>query len=101
RFPKDPGKLQSLSLIEESPVKQVRMANLAIVGSHSVNGVAAVHSRLVQTDPVPDFHAMWPEKFNNKTNGVTPRRWLLAANPALAELLTGKIGPGWVTDLDQ
>ena len=101
RWVKDADRLARMSLIEEGPVKQVRMANLAIVGSHSVNGVAAVHSHLVATELVPDFHALWPEKFNNKTNGVTPRRWLLAANPALATLITDAIGPGWVTDLDR
>src|SRR5262249_55971798 len=88
RWPGDEARLARMSLIEEGPSKQVRMANLAIVGSHSVNGVAAVHSRLVRSELVPDFHQMWPAKFNNKTNGVTPRRWLLSANPALARLLT-------------
>src|SRR5262249_28676879 len=90
-----------MSLIEEGQEKQVRMANLAIVGSHSVNGVAAVHSELVKTELVPDFYALWPQKFNNKTNGVTPRRWLLAANPGLATLITKAIGPSWITDLDR
>jgi starch phosphorylase len=79
----------------------VRMAHLAIVGSHSVNGVAELHSRLVASHLVPDFAQLWPEKFNNKTNGVTPRRWLLSANPELAQLLTKAVGPGWVTDLEQ
>jgi starch phosphorylase len=101
RWPGDVARLGRMSLIEEAPSKQVRMAHLAIVGSHSVNGVAAVHSRLVRTELVPDFHELWPEKFNNKTNGVTPRRWLLSANPALARLITKAIGPGWVTDLDR
>jgi starch phosphorylase len=77
------------------------MANLAIVGSHSVNGVAALHSELVKTTLVPDFYELWPERFNNKTNGVTQRRWLLKANPDLAELITGAVGDGWVTDLSQ
>ena len=75
---------QRVSLIEEGPTKHVRMANLAIVGSHSTNGVAAIHSRLLRTMTVKDLAEMFPERFNNKTNGVTPRRWLLLANPALA-----------------
>ena len=74
-----------MSLIEESPVRQVRMANLAIVGTHSTNGVAAIHSELLRTTTVADFAAMFPERFSNKTNGVTPRRWLLLANPDLAD----------------
>ncbi|MFL5342917.1 MAG: glycogen/starch/alpha-glucan phosphorylase [Gemmataceae bacterium] len=100
-WPNDPARQGRMSLIEEGPTKQVRMAHLAIAGSHSVNGVAKVHSLLVQTDLVPDFHALWPEKFNNKTNGVTPRRWLLSANPELAALITAGVGDGWVTDLNQ
>jgi glycogen phosphorylase len=87
-FPDDFGKLRRTSLIEEGPTKQVRMAHLAIVGSHSVNGVAAIHSELVKTHLVPDFYALTPEKFNNKTNGVTPRRWLRLCNPGLAQLIT-------------
>jgi starch phosphorylase len=77
------------------------MANLAIVGSHSINGVAAIHSKLVRTQLVPDFAEMFPERFNNKTNGVTPRRWLLLTNPDLARLITEAIGDGWVADLAQ
>jgi starch phosphorylase len=92
--------MRRMSLIEESEPKQVRMANLAIVGGHSVNGVAAVHSDLVKTQLVPDFYELMPQLFNNKTNGVTQRRWLLAANPGLADLITESIGPEWVTDLD-
>jgi starch phosphorylase len=98
-FPDDPERLQRTSLVEEGPTKQVRMAHLAIVGSHSVNGVAAVHSELVKTRLVPDFYALTPGKFNNKTNGVTPRRWLLLCNPSLARLITDAIGDHWVTDL--
>jgi starch phosphorylase len=98
-FPNDGERLRRLSLVEEGEPKQVRMAHLAIVGSHSVNGVARLHSELVKTSLVPDFFALWPKKFNNKTNGVTQRRWLLGANPALADLLTRTVGPGWVTDL--
>ena len=88
-----------MSLIEEGPARQVRMANLAIVGTHSTNGVAAIHSELLRTRTVADFAAMFPERFSNKTNGVTPRRWLLLANPDLATLLTEAVGDGWVTDL--
>jgi starch phosphorylase len=88
-----------MSLVEEMPVKQVRMAHLAIVGSHSTNGVAAIHSELLRTTLVKDFAAMFPKRFNNKTNGVTPRRWLLLANPDLSHLITEAIGEGWVTDL--
>jgi starch phosphorylase len=100
QYPGDPERLHRMSIIEEGDGKQVRMAHLAIVGSHSVNGVAKIHSHLVKTALVPDFYDLWPEKFNNKTNGVTPRRWLLSANPGLARLITGAIGDGWITDLD-
>src|SRR5262249_17928610 len=89
------------SLIEEGPEDKVRMANLAIVGSHSTNGVAAIHSGLLRTTTVKDLAEMFPERFNNKTNGVTPRRWLLLANAPLAETITEAIGAGWVTDLGQ
>jgi len=100
-FPGDAGKLARMSIIEESSPKMVRMAHLAIVGSHSVNGVAAVHSDLIKTRLVPDFAEMYPDRFNNKTNGVTPRRWMLHANPALSRHITEAIGDGWVTDLEQ
>ncbi len=90
-----------MSLIEEGESKQVRMAHLSIVGSHSINGVSALHSRLVQTTLAPDFYALWPERFNNKTNGVTPRRWLVQANPLLAGLITRTIGDKWITDLER
>lgn len=100
-YPGDSERLRRLSLIEESTPKQVRMAHLAIVGSHSVNGVSAMHTDLVKTSLVPDFYQLWPERFSNKTNGVTPRRWLLKANPALAELIRATIGDGWITDLEQ
>ena len=99
--PGDPALLQHTSLVEEGNPKQVRMANLAIVGSHSVNGVAAVHSNLVKKELVPDFYALFPERFNNKTNGVTQRRWLLVANPGLAALVTEAVGDGWIVDLDK
>jgi glycogen phosphorylase len=79
----------------------VRMAHLAIVGSHSINGVSAIHTQLLKTTLVPDFSAFWPERFNSKTNGVTQRRWLLKANPSLAQLICSAIGDGWITDLEQ
>ena len=99
RFPGDEGRLQRLSLIEEGPTKHVRMANLAIVGSHSTNGVAEIHSQLLRQTTVKDLAEMFPERFSNKTNGVTPRRWLLLANPFLAGAITRAIGDDWVTDL--
>jgi glycogen phosphorylase len=101
RWPGDTDRQRRMSLIAEGPPKQARMAHLAIVGGHSVNGVAEVHSQLVKTLLVPDFAALWPERFNNKTNGVTPRRWLLAANPGLAKLITEVVGDGWPADLHQ
>src|SRR5262249_45049126 len=101
RSPSDEGRVARASLIEERPSKHVRMANLAIVGSHSTNGVAAIHSQLLRTTTVKDLAEMFPERFNNKTNGVTPRRWLLLSNPALARTITGAIGDGWITDLSQ
>jgi starch phosphorylase len=101
RYPGDEGRVARVSLIEEGPHKHVRMANLAIVGSHSTNGVAAIHSRLLRTTTVKDLAEIFPERFNNKTNGVTPRRWLLLANPAMAHTITDAIGDGWITDLSQ
>ena len=101
RFPGDGGRLERVSLVEESGERKIRMANLAIVGSHSTNGVAAIHSALLRTTTVRDLAEMFPERFNNKTNGVTPRRWLLLANPALARTITAAIGDGWITDLSQ
>jgi starch phosphorylase len=100
-YPGDIERLRRMSLIEESTPKQVRMAHLAVVGSHSINGVSAMHTDLVKTSLVPDFYQFWPERFNNKTNGVTQRRWLLQANPALADLIRASIGDGWITDLQQ
>jgi starch phosphorylase len=100
-WPGDNERLRRMSIIEEGEQKQVRIAHLAIVGSHSVNGVAALHSELVKTKLVPDFHQLWPDKFNNKTNGVTQRRWLLKANPLLAHFINKTIGNGWITDLDK
>jgi glycogen phosphorylase len=101
RFPGDEGRVARVSLIEEGPSRHVRMANLAIVGSHSTNGVAAIHTKLLRTTTVKDLAEMFPERFSNKTNGVTPRRWLLLANPALARAITDAIGDGWITDLSQ
>lgn len=101
RWSNDGDFIRRLSLVEEGTEKKIRMAHLAIVGSHSVNGVAELHSELVKTRLVPDFNALYPERFNNKTNGVTPRRWLLQANPSLASLLREVIGDQWITDLDQ
>lgn len=99
RHPGDEGRVARVSLIEETSGRKVRMANLAIVGTHSTNGVAAIHSELLRTRTVPDFAEMFPERFNNKTNGVTPRRWLQLANPNLAKLLTEAVGEHWVCDL--
>ena len=99
RWPGDSDRVRRMSIIEEGGFRQVRMAHLAVVGSHSVNGVAALHSDLVRKELLPDFAALWPERFSNKTNGVTPRRWLLLCNPALARVITEAVGPGWVTDL--
>jgi len=101
RHPGDDARLARVSLIEEGDQKKVRMAHLAIVGSHSTNGVAAIHSQLLKQTVVPDFAALFPERFNNKTNGVTQRRFLLLANPALAGVITDAIGNGWIADLDQ
>jgi starch phosphorylase len=100
RFPGDLDRMRRMSLIEEGQEKRVRMAYLSIVGSHSVNGVAALHSELIRKNLVPDFAELWPEKFNSKTNGVTHRRWLLQSNPELAALLTGAVGENWFLDLN-
>ena len=101
RYPGDDGKLSRMSLIEEGEQKQVRMANLAVTASFSVNGVASIHTQLLEHSLMPDFYEMWPEKFNNKTNGVTPRRWLLLADPDLSAFITEHIGDKWITDLRQ
>src|SRR5262244_2882768 len=101
RYPFDVDRLRRMSLIEEGPEKRVRMAHLAVVGSHSVNGVAELHTELLKRDVLHDFADFFPERFNNKTNGVTPRRWLLLCNPGLSSLVTSRIGEGWVRDLDQ
>ena len=101
RFPGDYGRMSRVSLIEEGTQKQIRMANLAITGSHSVNGVAEIHTKLLETRLVPDFYEMWPEKFNNKTNGVTPRRWVLDSNEGLSQFISKRIGKCWITDLSE
>jgi len=101
RRPGDTGLQRRMSIIEEGPDPQVRMAYLAIVGSFSVNGVAELHSRLLAEGLFRDFHQLWPDKFNNKTNGVTQRRWLAYCNPGLRELLNDTIGDGWISDLAQ
>jgi starch phosphorylase len=101
RWPGDVGRMRRMSIIEEGPVSHIRMAYLAIVGSFSVNGVAALHSQLLVQGLFRDFHELWPLKFNNKTNGVTPRRWIAHCNPGLSQLVTEKIGDGWVADLQQ
>ncbi|MCL1997610.1 MAG: glycogen/starch/alpha-glucan phosphorylase [Turicibacter sp.] len=94
----DPDKIRKMAVVADG---QVRMAHLAIVGSHSINGVAAIHTNLLKTQELADFFHIYPEKFNNKTNGITPRRWLAYCNPALSKLITDKIGDGWVSDLDE
>ena len=101
KYPNNPQKLEALSIIEESQPKMVRMAYLAVVGSFSVNGVAQLHTELLKASVLKDFADMSPEKFNNKTNGVTPRRWLKVCNPGLSKLIDSKIGDSWVTDLDK
>ncbi|MBU1109160.1 MAG: glycogen/starch/alpha-glucan phosphorylase [Candidatus Riflebacteria bacterium] len=99
KFPAEPELLAKLSIIEEGSTRSVRMAHLAMVGSHSVNGVAKLHSEIIKTRTFSDFYRLWPERFNNKTNGVTPRRWLKLCNPKLAELIKSRIGDKFVTDL--
>lgn len=101
RWPNDTERVQRMSLIEEGDTRQVRMANLAIVGSHSINGVSALHSELLKKFTVSDFAEMWPERFNNKTNGITHRRWMLVCNPGLSNLITSRIGDGWVQKFDE
>ena len=101
RWPGDVDRLARMSLIEEGEQKHVRMAYLAIVGSFSVNGVAQLHTELLKEGLFRDFHELWPGKFNNKTNGITPRRWLAWCNPGLSRLITDTIGDGWVTDIQK
>jgi starch phosphorylase len=101
RFPGDGERAKRLSLIDESGDKYVRMAHLAALGSHAINGVAALHTELLKTNVLRDFYELTPEKFSNKTNGVTPRRWMVLANPGLAKLLTARLGSGWIRDLEK
>jgi starch phosphorylase len=101
KWPGDVEKVRKLSLIEEGDQQMVRMANLSVVGGHSVNGVAALHTQLLKSDLFPEFDELYPGKFNNKTNGITPRRWLLACNPRLSELISSKIGRGWERNLEE
>ena len=101
RFPGDEARVEQVSLFEDGGQRRVRMANLAIVGSHSTNGVAALHSELLRRVTVKELAELFPDRFNNKTNGVTPRRWLLLANPGLAKAITEAIGDGWIRDLHQ
>src|SRR5438132_4002199 len=101
RFPGDESRIERVSLVEEGSSPKIRMANLAIVGSHSTNGVAAVHSQLLRTTTVKDLAEMFPERFSNKTNGVTPRRWLVLCNPSLSRTISEAIGDEWITDLSQ
>jgi len=101
KFPEDVERLQRMSLIDENGERYVRMAHLACVGSHAINGVAALHTELLKKDVLQDFHEMYPEKFNNKTNGVTPRRFMVLSNPRLTDLITRKIGDNWIKHLDE
>jgi len=100
-FPGDQSRLRRMSVIAEGGERRVRMAYLATIGSHSVNGVAELHSRLIRETILKDFYELWPGKFNNKTNGVTPRRWIRVSNPGLSGLITESIGEGWIRDLDR
>ncbi len=101
RYPGDEERARRMSLIDDSGEGSVRMAHLAAVGSHAINGVAELHTELLKSDVLRDFHDLWPEKFETVTNGVTPRRWLLLSNPKRSALVTSRIGPGWITDLEQ
>jgi starch phosphorylase len=101
RFPNDDERCRRMSIIEEGPEQRVRMAHLASVGGHAINGVAALHTDILKSEVFRDFYEMWPEKFSNKTNGITQRRWLKKANPTLSALITAAIGEDWVTDLFQ
>jgi starch phosphorylase len=101
RFPGDTGRIERVSIVEDGPDKKVRMANLAVVGSHSTNGVAEIHSNLLRETTLKDLAEIFPERFNNKTNGVTPRRWLQLCNPGLSRLISDAIGDGWIGDLSE
>jgi starch phosphorylase len=99
RLGRDDARARRLSLIDEDGERRVRMAHLAIVGSHAVNGVAALHTEILKTRVFPEFHRLWPAKFSNKTNGITQRRWLLKCNPELSDVISSVVGTGWITDL--
>ncbi|MBP0008633.1 MAG: glycogen/starch/alpha-glucan phosphorylase [Roseofilum sp. Belize BBD 4] len=101
RYPGDLERLSRMSLVQEDPEKKIRMAHLACVGSYCINGVAQLHTDLLKAQVLPDFHDYWPQKVQNKTNGITPRRWLLLSNPQLSKLISSKIVQDWITDLDQ
>ena len=101
QFPGDEEMIRRLSIIDESGERSVRMANLACIGSHTINGVAELHTRLLKEYTLADFHRLWPKKLVNITNGVTPRRWMVLSNPGLSELITSAIGEGWITDLER
>jgi starch phosphorylase len=101
RWPGNDARIRKVSIIEENHPKEIRMANLAIVGSHSINGVSKMHTNLLKSELASEFYQLWPERFNNKTNGVTQRRWLLQSNPAMADLLQRTIGDGWIMDLNR
>ena len=101
QFPGDEEMIRRLSIIDESGERSVRMANLACIGSHTINGVAELHTRLLKEYTLADFHRLWPKKLVNVTNGVTPRRWMVLSNPGLSELITSAIGEGWITDLER
>jgi len=101
RWPGDDQRLRRMSLIEEDGEKKLRMSHLAVVGSHSLNGVSALHTQILKESLFKDFFELWPQRFNNKTNGITPRRWLRLCNPGLSALITERIGDGWITDLEQ
>jgi len=100
KWPGNPHRKNRMSLIQETPDRMVRMAHLAMAGSHAINGVSALHTELLKTSVVSDFYDMWPDRFTSKTNGITQRRWLLKANPDLADLISEAIGRKWITDLD-
>jgi starch phosphorylase len=99
RWPGDHDRLRRMSIVEEDPEKRINMAHLAIIGSHAINGVAAIHSEIIKRDTFKAFYELWPEKFQNKTNGVTPRRWMVLCNPGLSDLIAEKIGDSWVKKL--
>lgn len=101
RYPGDFDRMRRMSLIEEEGEKRVNMAHLCVVGAHAVNGVAAIHSEILKATIFRDFYEMWPDKFQNKTNGITPRRWLLLCNPGLSDLICDKIGEDWTVHLEK